>query len=162
MFDYPVNPFLSKQLRTQKWIFFWLSKSDKHSGLKDLTYMKIPCIIWNEKNYTCRSLKKGKQLKSRSCHVSTSPLLRLELQGELMPHLRRVRLLLHLPPMSRGLTRCTHSTDTAAGQAKTVSTDVENRAKAALNPYKAWWCYPAAALIQSSPITRVNTQHPWK
>lgn len=59
------------------------------------------------------------------------------MRGDLVPHLRRVRPLLHLPPVSRGLTRCTHSTDTAAGQAKTVSADVESRAMAALNPYKA-------------------------
>lgn len=55
-----------------------------------------------------------------------------------MPHLRRVRPLLHVPPVSRGLTRCTHSNDTAAGQAKTGSADVESRANAALNPHKAW------------------------
>lgn len=58
------------------------------------------------------------------------------------------------------LTRCTHSTDTAAGQAKSVSSDVESRAKAALNPYKAWLRDPAVALILSFPAVRVSQQHP--
>lgn len=80
-----------------------------------------------------------------------------------MPHLRRVHPLLHLPPVSRRLTRCTHSTNTAAGLAKSASANVESQAKANLNPYKAWWCFPPnEALTQSFPVVRVNEQHPQK
>lgn len=42
--------------------------------------------------------------------------LEARLPGVWTPHLRRVRLLLHIPPLSHGLTRCACSTHGAAAQ----------------------------------------------
>lgn len=79
-----------------------------------------------------------------------------------MPHLRRVHPLLHLPPLSRTLTRCIHSTSTAAVLVKSASSSVERWAKTFLNPLKALGCPPVGAPTPSSPQARFNVQHPWR
>lgn len=54
-----------------------------------------------------------------------------------MPHLRQVRLLLHLPALSHGLTRCAWSTRRAAARAWIVSAGVKNGVCEALRLYEA-------------------------
>lgn len=121
------------------------------------TYMHTWFSYFNK--YFQTGHTKHKMLISISIPAALKTRCELRDRDDFMPHLRRVHSLLHLPPQSRGLTRCT---DSLPGTAKILSSDVKSRVETSLNLYKPWWRDPAATLTQTSPDTRVNKQYPLK
>lgn len=77
-----------------------------------------------------------------------------------LQHLRSVRLLLHLPSVSPGPTRCTQSTDAAAARAKTSIANVESTAASvAPNLQEAWRGDAAASQTRSPAIAGADEPH---
>lgn len=77
-----------------------------------------------------------------------------------MPHLRRVRLLLHLPPLSHGLTRRGLCAGGAAARPRAASDGEESGGRAARRLYEACRRNAAAASERTSPVERADAPHP--
>lgn len=89
--------------------------------------MHYPWMISNDPRV---HLKRGRGGGYDYRHVVLEP-------GVPMPHLRRVRLLLHLPPSSHGLTPRACSAGRAAARAEMLRAGARNGGREALRLYEA-------------------------